>query len=126
MNGAGATTTEGSISIFVTLILLTEGRRAWRGLAQPLPATKNAAAIVKASGEWGTIEPGKLADVIIVDGKPDQTIGDTRRVVTVIKEGDILDRAALRLDHSHIPDYQETGSSMAPVWEAAPEPAKRD
>ena len=22
----------------------------------------------------------------------------------------------LRLDHSRIPDYQETGSSMAPVW----------
>jgi hypothetical protein len=34
----------------------------------------------------------------------------------VIKEGAVLDRAALRLDHSHIPDYQETGSSMAPVW----------
>lgn len=89
-------------------------------------ATKNAAAIVKASGEWGTIEPGKLADIIIVDGKPDHTIGDTRRVVTVIKEGGVLDRAALRLDHSHIPDYQETGSSMAPVWQTAPEPAKRD
>jgi imidazolonepropionase-like amidohydrolase len=89
-------------------------------------ATKNAAAIVKASGEWGTIEPGKLADVVIVDGKPDQTIGDTRRVVTVIKEGSILDRVALRLDHSRIPDYQETGSSMAPVWDTPPEPAKRD
>jgi imidazolonepropionase-like amidohydrolase len=89
-------------------------------------ATKNAAAIVKASSEWGTIEPGELADVILVDGKPDQTIGDTRRVVTVIKEGNILDRVALRLDHSHIPDYQETGSSMAPVWQTAPEPAKRD
>ena len=89
-------------------------------------ATKNAAAIVKASGEWGTLEPGKLADVIIVDGKPDQSIGDTRRVVTVIKEGSILDRVALRLDHSRIPDYQETGSSMAPVWETAPQPTKRD
>jgi imidazolonepropionase-like amidohydrolase len=89
-------------------------------------ATKNAAGIVRASGQWGTLEPGKLADVLIVDGKPDQRIGDTRRVVTVIKEGSILDRVALRLDHSRIPDYQETGSSMAPVWETAPQPTKRD
>jgi hypothetical protein len=33
-----------------------------------------------------------------------------------LKEVAVLDRAALRLDHSRIPDYQETGSSMAPVW----------
>jgi imidazolonepropionase-like amidohydrolase len=89
-------------------------------------ATKNASGIVRASDQWGTLEPGKLADVLIVDGKPDQRIGDTRRVVTVIKEGSILDRVALRLDHSRIPDYQETGSSMAPVWETAPQPTKRD
>jgi len=79
-------------------------------------ATKNAAAIVNASAQWGTLEPGKLANVILVDGKPDQRIGDTRRLVMVIKEGSILDRTALRLDHSHIPDYAETGSSMATVW----------
>jgi imidazolonepropionase-like amidohydrolase len=79
-------------------------------------ATKNAAAIVNASGEWGTLEAGKLANLVIVDGKPDERIGDTRRIVVVIKEGALIDRTALRLDHSHIPDYQETGSSMAPVW----------
>lgn len=79
-------------------------------------ATKNAAAIVGASEEWGTIEPGKLANLILVDGRPDLRIGDNRHIVAVIKEGAILDRDALRLDHSHIPDYQETGSSMASVW----------
>jgi imidazolonepropionase-like amidohydrolase len=79
-------------------------------------ATKNAAAIVNASDEWGTLEAGKLANLVIVDGKPDERIGDTRRIAVVIKEGALIDRTALRLDHSHIPDYQETGSSMAPVW----------
>jgi imidazolonepropionase-like amidohydrolase len=79
-------------------------------------ATKNAAAIVNASNEWGTLEIGKLANLVIVDGKPDQRIGDTRRISYVIKEGAILDRAALKLDHTKIPAYQETGSSMAPVW----------
>jgi imidazolonepropionase-like amidohydrolase len=79
-------------------------------------ATKSAAAIVNASEQWGTLEPGKLANVILVDGKPDQRIGDTRNVATVIKEGAVIDRLALRLDHSHIPEYAETGSSMAEVW----------
>lgn len=79
-------------------------------------ATKNAAAIVNASAEWGTLEPGKLANLVLVDGKPDERIGDTRRIVVLIKEGALIDRTALRLDHSRIPDYQETGSSMAPVW----------
>jgi imidazolonepropionase-like amidohydrolase len=79
-------------------------------------ATKNAAAIVNASDEWGTLEAGKLANLVIVDGKPDERISDTRRIVVVIKEGALIDRTALRLDHSRIPDYQETGSSMAPVW----------
>lgn len=79
-------------------------------------ATKNAAAIVNASDEWGALEVGKLANLVIVDGRPDQRIGDTRRIEVVIKEGTVIDRTALRLDHSHVPDYQETGSSMAPVW----------
>jgi imidazolonepropionase-like amidohydrolase len=79
-------------------------------------ATKNAAAIVNASGEWGTLEAGKLANLVVVDGRPDERIGDTRHIVFVIKEGTVLDRTALRLDHSHVPEYQETGSSMAPVW----------
>jgi imidazolonepropionase-like amidohydrolase len=79
-------------------------------------ATKNAATIVNASKEWGTLEPGKLANVILVDGKPDQRIAATHNVTTVIKEGVLIDRLALRLDHSHIPDYAETGTSMAEVW----------
>jgi imidazolonepropionase-like amidohydrolase len=79
-------------------------------------STKSAAAIVNASAEWGTLEAGKLATLIVVSGKPDQRIGDTRNLLYVIKEGAVIDRVALRLDHSHIPDYQETGSSMAPVW----------
>ncbi len=79
-------------------------------------ATKNAAAIVNAADEWGTLEAGKLANLVIVDGNPDKRISDTRRIVFVIKEGAVIDRTALRLDHSRIPDYQETGSSMAPIW----------
>jgi hypothetical protein len=62
------------------------------------------------------LEVGKLANLVVVDGDPDKKISDTRRIVFVIKQGAVIDRTALRLDHSHIPDYSETGSSMAPVW----------
>jgi imidazolonepropionase-like amidohydrolase len=79
-------------------------------------ATKNAAAILNASKEWGTLEVGKLADLVIVHGNPARRIGDTRYIFAVIKEGTVIDRTALRLDHSHLPDYQETASSMASVW----------
>src|SRR6202046_2527641 len=54
-------------------------------------ATKNAAAIVNASDAWGALEAGKLANLVIVDGHPDQKISDTRRIVVVIKEGAVID-----------------------------------
>jgi imidazolonepropionase-like amidohydrolase len=79
-------------------------------------ATKNAATILGATKEWGTLEEGRLASLVIVDGRPDKRISDTRRVVVVMKEGELLDRAALRLDRTHAPAYQEVGSAMAPVW----------
>jgi imidazolonepropionase-like amidohydrolase len=79
-------------------------------------ATRSAAALVHAEREWGTLEPGKLASLILVDGQPDRHIGESRKVSLVMKEGRLVDRAQLRLDHAHLPDYQEMGSSMAPVW----------
>jgi hypothetical protein len=79
-------------------------------------ATKNGALIVDAGADWGTLEPGKIANVILIDGKPDQHISDSRRISMVMKEGSIIDRVQLRLDHSHIPDFREVGSAMAPVW----------
>jgi imidazolonepropionase-like amidohydrolase len=39
--------------------------------------------------------PGKLADLIIVDGHPEQRMSDIRRVTFVMKDGKIYDPAAL-------------------------------
>lgn len=61
-------------------------------------ATKNAASIVNAEAEWGTLEPGKLANILIVDGKPDHDIRNTRNIERVLREGTILDRDKLKLD----------------------------
>ncbi len=59
-------------------------------------ATKNAATIVGADKEWGTLEVGKLANILLIDGKPDQNIHDTHHIALLIKQGEIIDREKLR------------------------------
>ncbi|HYK02360.1 MAG TPA: amidohydrolase family protein [Thermoanaerobaculia bacterium] len=58
-------------------------------------ATLTAAQVLKRDGDLGTIEPGKLADFIIVDGDPTQNMSDIRRIVTVVKDGLVFDPNAL-------------------------------
>jgi imidazolonepropionase-like amidohydrolase len=58
-------------------------------------ATSVPARIMKLDKERGTIEPGKQADLILVDGRPDETIGDIRRVTLTVKGGVMYDPAAL-------------------------------
>ena len=80
-------------------------------------ATKNAARIVNADAEWGTLEPGKLANIVLVDGKPDQNIRDTRNIARVVREGTVLDRNKLKLDPAVDPGYQPIGGMAAPGTE---------
>ena len=58
-------------------------------------ATLGAARVMKRDSELGTIAPGKLADLIVVDGNPAKRIGDIRKVSLVIKDGNVYDPAAL-------------------------------
>ena len=58
-------------------------------------ATINAARVMHRDNELGSIATGKLADLIIVDGHPEQRIADIRRVTFVMKDGKIYDPAAM-------------------------------
>jgi hypothetical protein len=58
-------------------------------------ATLGAARVVGVDDDLGSIEPGKLADLIVVDGDPTTNISDIRRVVTVVKDGRVYDPAAI-------------------------------
>jgi imidazolonepropionase-like amidohydrolase len=60
-------------------------------------ATRNAADVVGEGKRLGTIEPGKLADILVIDGDPLRDISDLRKVALVIKDGRILDSAVLNL-----------------------------
>jgi imidazolonepropionase-like amidohydrolase len=59
-------------------------------------ATRVNAQIIGKAGELGTIEPGKLADVIVVDGNPLFDILALSRVETVVKGGVVYKGAAAR------------------------------
>ncbi len=61
-------------------------------------ATSNPAKLMGAEAEWGTLAPGKLANLVIVNGRPDRRISDTRNIETVVKAGVVLDRKALQFD----------------------------
>jgi imidazolonepropionase-like amidohydrolase len=52
--------------------------------------TRNAANSTLHSAEVGTLEPGKLADIVIIDGDPLRTADDLLKVVTTIKGGEVV------------------------------------
>ncbi|MEP6994880.1 MAG: amidohydrolase family protein, partial [Acidobacteriota bacterium] len=58
-------------------------------------ATLDAARVAGRAEDLGSIEPGKLADLVVVDGDPTSRIGDIRRVSLVVKDGALYDPAAL-------------------------------
>ena len=53
-------------------------------------ATVNTAALLNAQNDLGTIEAGKLADMVIVEGNPLTSIRDTAKVKKVIKNGEVF------------------------------------
>lgn len=53
-------------------------------------ATVYAADALGVGAELGTVEPGKLADLVIVDGNPLADIRDARRVRMVVKDGEVF------------------------------------
>ncbi len=58
-------------------------------------ATYTAAKVMKKDGEFGAIAPGKMADLILVNGDPAANISDIRKIDTVIKGGAIMYPAEL-------------------------------
>lgn len=50
-------------------------------------ATREAAISVGEGGEWGTIEAGKRADLVLLDANPLESIGATARIVRVMVRG---------------------------------------
>jgi imidazolonepropionase-like amidohydrolase len=58
-------------------------------------ATAGAAKFLGRERELGTVETGKAADLVLLDGSPLENIANTQRVAAVVRAGNYLDRAAL-------------------------------
>ncbi len=58
-------------------------------------ATINNARALKQEKHLGSIEPGKVADLVILDADPTIDIRNTRRIVRVIRDGIVCDTQAL-------------------------------
>jgi imidazolonepropionase-like amidohydrolase len=58
-------------------------------------ATFDAARFLGQEKEWGTIQKGKLADLVLLDANPLENIGNTRKIRAVVVSGQMLDRKAL-------------------------------
>jgi len=58
-------------------------------------ATGNAARAIKVDGERGTIAPGRLADLVLLEGEPLKNIGDIEKIKRIFLGGRELDRERL-------------------------------
>jgi imidazolonepropionase-like amidohydrolase len=67
-------------------------------------ATKEAAVELGAGDDLGTLEPGKLADIVLLDANPLEDIKNTQTIWRVIKGGWLFDPEKLRPPVSTSPD----------------------
>jgi imidazolonepropionase-like amidohydrolase len=58
-------------------------------------ATLNPAMVFGATDYSGTVAPGKIADLVLLDGNPLENIGNTRRIRAVVLDGRLLTRSKL-------------------------------
>jgi imidazolonepropionase-like amidohydrolase len=52
--------------------------------------TKNAAVVCNLGSELGTLEPGKIADILVIDGNPLKDLTNLKKVRLVIKKGGVI------------------------------------
>ena len=62
-------------------------------------ATRNGARVLQKEQELGTVQVGKLADLLILDANPLENIAHTQRIHRVISKGVVLDPEALLKDN---------------------------
>jgi imidazolonepropionase-like amidohydrolase len=58
-------------------------------------ATLDAARFLGQEKDWGTIQKGKLADLVLLDATPLENIGNTRKISAVVANGRLFDRKTL-------------------------------
>jgi hypothetical protein len=60
-------------------------------------ATWNPAEFLHVNRNYGSLDPGKVADLVVLDANPLLAIANTKRIQAVVRRGRLIDAAALRL-----------------------------
>jgi imidazolonepropionase-like amidohydrolase len=60
-------------------------------------ATRNGAVFLGRERDLGTVEAGKLADLVLLDADPVEDIDNVKKIHAVIKAGMLIDRSALEI-----------------------------
>ena len=63
-----------------------------------MAATKRAADVIGQGETLGTLEAGKLADAIVIDGDPPQNINKIKNLCSVVQNGNVIDPNALTIN----------------------------
>ena len=67
--------------------------------------TSRAATLLGVQDRLGTIEPGKIADVLLVDGNPLDNIGilrDTTKITMVMKDGQVFKDVTQNIENTDL------------------------
>ena len=62
----------------------------WSAPEALVAATKTNSEILDMDDRLGTLEPGKLADVLVVDGRPDENLDDLAKIDLVVRDGNTV------------------------------------
>ena len=83
-------------------------------------ATLGAARTMRRAAELGSIEPGKYADMVLIDGRPDERISDVRNVVWTMKEGLLYESDAVYREIGVGPRAPNSGAEAAATSSRGP------
>lgn len=81
-------------------------------------ATHNSAELCGVLSETGTLEAGKQADLLVIDGRPDKQIRDLRNLQLVMRGGTIFRNDLENMDEPGLvqPDIDLAGGTFAAVY----------
>jgi len=89
-----------------------------------LTATASPARYFRREGERGTLEIGKRADMLLLEGNPLENIANTRRIAGVLLQGKWIDKETLSANLERVPAlYEASIQKMQDLLEKSPEKA---